>query len=118
MYKPFSLKSDGRFVDVCTGNPDMQIRNVWDMMKFIPGILFRPMTSKIFPFSPDYANSVGGTNRQLLDQALKLVADGKVKVIMDTNSPHVFDTKGVRAALGAVDGKHAHGKVVVDLERS
>jgi NADPH:quinone reductase-like Zn-dependent oxidoreductase len=112
------LKPDGRFVAVTADDPNLEVHTVWDMLKLMPSLMFRPMTNKLRPWSPDYVNSLGRTSAVELGQALELIAQGKVKVIMDNNSPHAFNTEGVRAAFLAVDGKHAHGKVVVDLERT
>jgi hypothetical protein len=113
------LKSNGRFVAVTADDPNIQLHTVWDMLKLMPGLMFTPITNKLRPWSPDYVYFLGtGTSAVELGLALELIAQGKVKVIMDNNSPHAFNTEGVRAAFLAVDGKHAHGKVVVDLERT
>ena len=50
-----------------------------------------------------------------MTKVLNLVAEGKLKMVMEPAGPFSFTEEGIKAAFRLQMSGHAHGKIVVDI---
>ena len=74
------------------------------------------MTFFCLPFVPKYRMLFGAPRGNSLLELFKLVEEGRIKAVLDPNSPFPFTEDGVKAAFKLQASRHAHGKIVVQIE--
>ncbi len=85
------------------------------MKLFMPGIC-KQMWSSVWRFIPRFKFFISKTTQKgELAELLELVSVGKLKLILEPNSPYEFTIDGVKKAFILQASCHAHGKVVVKI---
>ncbi len=95
---------------------DLEIHSYWQALKSLgPGIC-KHMWSSVWRFMPRFKFFLAlEAKKGELAELLELVIQGKLKVILEPNSPYEFTIDGVKKAFLLQASGHAHGKVVVKM---
>jgi NADPH:quinone reductase-like Zn-dependent oxidoreductase len=113
-----TLKRNGRFVVMNGDEPHMQIHNSWQTMQFMFRLVGRQLWTSMCPFVPNYiwhANALDLKPGNLQEMS-RLVEQGKVQVVLDPMTPVPFEREPIRNAFKLMESRHAHGKVVVEIQ--
>jgi NADPH:quinone reductase-like Zn-dependent oxidoreductase len=113
-----TLKRNGRFVVMNGDEPHMQIHNSWQTMQFMFRLVGRQLWTSMCPFVPNYiwhANALDLKPGHLQEMS-RLVEQGKVQVVLDPMTPVPFEREPIRNAFKLMESRHAHGKVVVEIQ--
>jgi NADPH:quinone reductase-like Zn-dependent oxidoreductase len=111
-------KNGGEFVAVCGDDPKPDCRTVWKAVKFIANMPWRPLYTwmrgrryakylLIMPYETPEGRKI----------VLEWMENGTLKIPLDESSPLSFTLEGVKQAFRTVASGHAHGKVVVSMEK-
>lgn len=108
----------GTFVAVC-GDTQVIDADTWPkMLKFFFALPLRPMYTWFFGrWNPSYVFLFPYNEADACRNVLKLISEEKLKIKLDPASPLPFNEKGVQQAFRIVASRHAHGKVVVDMQK-
>jgi NADPH:quinone reductase-like Zn-dependent oxidoreductase len=107
--------SGGRFVAVVGDDPEPLVQRIDQLLAFAMRMLWKPFWTLFCPWVPAHVVVVSGTEASWLEKVLGLMADGKLRIVLDPASPLPFDAAGVKRALEIQASHHAHGKVVVKI---
>jgi alcohol dehydrogenase len=112
------LKRNGKFVTLSGHNPEFKIHNAWQAIG-LPAVMFgRTMGSACWPYIPKYVWYINGlevVEGETLKELLRLVADGKLRIVFDPISPLPFSVDGIQRGFELMNARRAHGKVVVNV---
>ena len=114
-----TLKKRGTFVVMNGDEPHMQIHNGWQTMQFMFRLVGRQLWTAMCPMVPNYiwhANALDLKPPGVLQEMSRLVEQGKVQVVLDPMTPVAFETESIRKAFKLMESRHAHGKVVVEIQ--
>jgi len=117
MIKP--SHSGGRFVAVTMSDPCNEFHSWLDMVGFMGGMMGRSLGSRLAPSQPRHITHLSTITTDLLESVLAMADSGKLKVLLDEDSPFPFTEEGVKAAFTIQEDthrpgkRHAHGKLVV-----
>jgi NADPH:quinone reductase-like Zn-dependent oxidoreductase len=109
----------GRYVTFSGDDPEMKIHNLWQTLTFVAQMYRRVLWTNLFwKFEPRYIiiSDVLNATPGVFSQLTQLVADGKLKVILDRRSP--FTLEAVKRGFHLMNARHAHGKVVIEISSS
>jgi len=100
----------GKYIAVAPDDPDADVS-----CSLLLGMVGGSINRKFWSFfgHPGYYMVQSSPNAEYLAEVVRLHADGKLKVVID--SVHPFTTEGVRAALDKVAGRHTSGKVLIKI---
>lgn len=59
---------------------------------------------------------MGESDGQEISKILSLVKEGKIRAVVDSESPHPLTTEGVQRAFQLLAERKGHGKIVVKIE--
>ena len=107
--------SGGRFVAVVGDDPNPLVQRIDQLLVFAMRMLWKPIWTFFCPWVPAYVMVVSSTEASWLEKVLGLLAEGKLKIVLDPASPLPFTAAGVKRALEIQASHHAHGKVVVKI---
>jgi NADPH:quinone reductase-like Zn-dependent oxidoreductase len=108
-------KEGGKFVAVAGDDPHPNMGTYRKVLGFALTLPWRPLWSELWSGKlPYYKLLLPGDTQKSRRAVLERLEDGSLRIILDSTLP--FTEEGVRRALGAVAGGHAHGKVVVKME--
>ncbi len=95
---------------------DLEVHSYWQAVKSLgPGIC-KHMWSSVWRFMPRFKLFLAKEAKKgELAELLELVNEGKLKIILEPNSPYEFTIDGVKKAFLLQASGHAHGKVVVKM---
>lgn len=114
-----AIKPSGTYVALLSGvETEMTINGPLDIIPLISTMVWRIVWSKLHPRLP----------RWVAPEALKLeegdlkgllqdVVSGKLKPVVDPASPFSFNDTAIRQAVELQQSRHAHGKVVIQIEQ-
>ena len=107
----------GCFIGVVADNPTFELHSMWDIARELtPMMLGRPIWTTIFsPFVPKFKMLFGAPRDSSLAELFKLVVEGRIKAVLDPNSPFPFTEEGAKAAYTLQASRHAHGKIVIQI---
>jgi NADPH:quinone reductase-like Zn-dependent oxidoreductase len=116
--KTKTLKRKGYYVVMNGDEPLMKIHNSWQAMQFVYPLFSRQLWTSMWPFVPKYRWHANGLDIQpgRLQTLGKLVDEGKLKVVLDPMTPVPFETAAIQQAFKLMESRHAHGKVVVQIQ--
>jgi NADPH:quinone reductase-like Zn-dependent oxidoreductase len=107
-------KRDGNFVTFSGHNPNPILQNYFQVVGMMANISTRMLTSRIWPYHPDYTWHMGlDLQPNTLKEIIKFVQTGQLKVEMDPLSPLPFTKEGLARGFQLMTARRAHGKVVV-----
>jgi len=107
----------GTYIALPTGvETEMVVRGPIDIPPIIFAMCWRMLWSRINPWiprwvAPEALRLEDGDLKGLLND----VVEGRLKPILDLQSPFPFNEDGVRRAFDLQKSKHAHGKVVIQI---
>ena len=78
--------------------------------------ILRGQRKFLWPLGPRYDIFLGGVTGADIATVLRKVEDGSLKIVVDEKGPFPFTEEGVKAAWDLPESRHAHGKVVVQIE--
>lgn len=113
-----SAMQGGRYLAFVWQEWDMDVTSWWQMIKWCLPVLRRVAYTRVNRSRPRYSIMTPGPrggNSANVARLLKIVADGRLKVVIDPASPHEFTTEGVRAAFNLMVARGGHGKVVISV---
>lgn len=89
-----------RFVAVVLTEWEIKISGWLSVMAFIGAPLSRSLrTGASMGLTPKYSLHIGESNGEIIAKVLGLVKEGKLRAIVDSESPYPLTTEGVRAAF-------------------
>ena len=110
-------KEGGIFVAVTGDVPKPDCRTVWKAIKFFAKMPWRPLYTRMKSRTlPKYVMLMPYDFPQGRKQVLDWMKEGTLEVPID-GSPLPFTAEGVREAFVKLGSGHAHGKVVVSMEK-
>ncbi len=107
-------RQGGLFVAI-SYKQDMEIHSNWQAVKSLMPAMCKHMWSSVWRFMPRFMLFLAKPKKGELAELLQLVSDGKLKIILEPNSPYEFTVDGVKKAFSLQASNHAHGKVVVKM---
>jgi NADPH:quinone reductase-like Zn-dependent oxidoreductase len=113
-------KKGGAFVAVCGDDPVPDCRTVWKAVKFFAQMSWRPLYTWLSRGGgryPKYVMIMPYDYPEGREAVLEWMENGTLKMPLDESSPLPFTADGVRQAFQTVASGHAHGKVVVSMEK-
>lgn len=113
-----TLKTNGQFVVMNGDEPLMQVHNAWQAFQFSWRLLRRQLWTSMWPMVPNYKWHINGLNIRPghLQDLGRMVQEGELKVVLDPMTPVPFETEAIRRAFKLMESRHAHGKVVVQIQ--
>jgi 2-methylene-furan-3-one reductase len=110
----------GCFIGVIADNPTFELHSMWDIFRELSSALLgRPIwTFVCLPFVPKFKTLFGAPRGNSLVELFKLVEEGRIKAVIDPKSPFPFTEDGAKAAFKLQASRHAHGKIVVQIQSS
>jgi NADPH:quinone reductase-like Zn-dependent oxidoreductase len=89
-----------------------------NIIPFVFSIVSRSLFSKMWSSRPKWTAPQGldlqpGDLKSILED----VAEKRIKVVLDPDSPFAFETEAIRDAMKKQKSKHAHGKVVIEISK-
>lgn len=112
------LKRKGTYVVMNGDEPLMKVHNLWQTWKFMYPLVGRQLWTSLCPFCPNYIWNANCLDIQPghLQQLGKLVEEDKLQVVLDPVTPVPFEEEPIRNAFKLMESRHAHGKVVVEIQ--
>jgi len=105
----------GCFVAVATDDPNPAMTSFWRVLyPVLQPLVGRPLWS-LLARKPYYRMVLTDSCSAAKAKVLSLVADGRLKIVLDAASPFPFTEEGVKAAFALVESGRAHGKVSVKM---
>jgi len=115
--KTRTLKRKGVYVVMNGDEPLMQIHNLYQTLQFMFPLVGRQLWTGICPFVPRYIWHQGlDIQPGHLQELGEMVEQGKLKVVLDPMTPVAFETEAIQRAFELMESRHAHGKVVVQIQ--
>jgi len=109
-------KEDGYFIAVTGDEPRVDISSIYKAMKFMVNMPQRYMYTRFYSnYYPQYITLLPYDEVINVKEVLKLIEDGKLKILLDPSSPLPFTKEGVQEAFRIQGSGHAHGKVLVKI---
>jgi len=107
--------NSGRFIAMIGDEPHMQIHNIWQTLVFMKSMLGRCLWTCCWWWVPKYI--WGSLNLQAapLIELVNLADEGRLKVVLDPDSPLAFTAEDAKRGLLLMEKHKAHGKVVVEI---
>lgn len=105
----------GCFFAMCMDYPHMKVHNIFNVLYLIRTIALRPLLFKMLPMYPRNVTGLFGPNQKSCNGALQLVQQGKLRIVNACTLP--MTSEGVCQAMGLVASFHAHGKIVVQIDK-
>ena len=107
----------GCFIGVVADNPNMELHSMFDIFRELTSsMLGRPIWTTICsPFVPKFKMLFGAPRDNSLTELFKLVVEGRIKAVLDPNSPFPFNEEGAKAAYKLQASRRAHGKIVIQI---
>eukprot|EP00899_Mesostigma_viride_P003622 jgi/Mesvir1/13260/Mv22355-RA.1 len=106
--------SGGRFIS-SDFSPN-EVHNVLHLARFVVALFWPGLCAALRPWAlPRYKALLVMPDAALLTDVMKRVASRELKIVMDPSSPFPFTLEGVKAAFRLQAGRHAHGRVVVQV---
>lgn len=109
-------KQGGRFLAVVVNNWHIEAHTIFQLFAFLFSVFKRTVCSYLNSSSmPSYNMLFPAPRGDSLRRLLRIVQQGRLKVIIDRHGPHPFTTDGVRKAFDIMVNRRAHGKVVIKI---
>ena len=106
-----------RFVAVVLVNWEIKMESYWGLVGFLMSPMSRwTRTSYSAGLTPKYTFYMNESTGEKIAEVVKLVEAGKLRIVVDENSPHPLTTEGVRAAFKRLAERKGHGKIVVKID--
>lgn len=107
----------GRFLAVVPHQWHIEMHHHYQMIGFMVPIFWRQFKLWMFRSSmPSYKMLFGAPRGNSLRELLDIVEAGRIRAILDPNSPHSFTTEGVRDAFKILMNRKGHGKIVIEID--
>jgi len=109
-------KEYGYFIAVTGDDPRPNISSICKAMKFMVNMPQRYIYTRFYSnHYPQYITLLPYDEVINLKEVLKLMEDGKLKILLDPSSPLPFTKEGVQEAFRTQGSGHAHGKVLIKI---
>eukprot|EP00536_Pseudo-nitzschia_multiseries_P017826 jgi/Psemu1/315053/fgenesh1_kg.1852_\ len=112
----------GRYLTLTPDQAIFEANSTLDVLKpFLLIPLWRFFKSRLWGRSHLPAYSFAHSlefERSHLTRTMNMAETGTLKAVMDSRGPFPFTTEGVRKAFRLQETRHAHGKVVIQVENS
>ena len=107
----------GCFIGVVADNPTFELHSMWDIARELSGaMLGRPIWTTLFSlFVPKFKMLFSAPRDNSLAELFKLVVEGRIKAVLDPQSPFPFTEEGAKSAYKLQASRHAHGKIVIQI---
>ena len=66
--------------------------------------------------SPTYRMYLGEPSQETMKEVMELLSSKKIRVVLDSESPHPYTTQGVRDAWNKHIARKGHGKIVITVD--
>jgi len=111
----------GRYLTLTPDEPVFDANSTMDIVKlFLLIPLWRALKSRLWGHNrlPKYtfAHSID-FERTHLTRTMNMAETDSLKAVMDSRGPFSFTTEGVRKAFHLQETRHAHGKVVIQVQK-
>lgn len=107
--------SGGRYVTAVMNEHYISIKHYSGIFAFLLPPLCRQMFNGWF-WSPTYRVYLGEPSQETMKEVMELVSTKKIRVVLDSESPHPFTTQGVRDAWNKHIARKGHGKIVITVD--
>ncbi len=108
-------RQGGRFVAVVHNEWHIEMHHLIGLPMLLLPPLWRHVSTRLYPPAPRYTMFLGGVDGELLAEVLKLVDEGKLKVVLHEGKTLPFTEKGAKDAFNLMISRRAHGKVVMEI---
>jgi alcohol dehydrogenase len=111
-----SARQGGRFLAVVINQWDIKVTSWLEMIAWMGPFLWRLTWPRFVWGAPRYLVTMAEPTKDDLARLLTLAEDGHLKAVLDPACPLPFTEEGVRRAFSLHESRHAHGKVVVEVD--
>ena len=107
--------SGGRYVAAVFNEHYISGKRIYEIITFLLPPLGRQMFNG-WLWSPTYRMYLGEVSQETMKEVMELVSTKKLRVVLDSESPHPFTTQGVRDAWNKHIARKGHGKIVITVD--
>lgn len=109
-----SSRKGGRYLAVATTN-EPKFTTVFEGVRMFVPVIWRMCWTTLYPWTPKYKLVMCTPVEDDFLEAVKLVEENRLKVVIEPASPFPFTCDGAKQAFKLQASKHAHGAVVIKI---
>jgi NADPH:quinone reductase-like Zn-dependent oxidoreductase len=106
----------GRFLAYVINDWHIVIHNPFHMLRWTLPFVLRMICASLARSSPKYIVAIAEPVSAEIQSVLEMAAEGRLKAVLDPACPFPLTEEGVKKAFKLHEGRHAHGKVVVEID--